>query len=501
MGIVVKESIKSSAISYLGIAIGFVNTILLFPKMLSLEEIGLFKLLLSICIIIMPLVQFNGSTLLTKFYSYFADDDKLKNSFFSFLFILPAFGFLVLFIVSFYFNDVVYEWLFRKNSPLVISYKWSIVPLAAFFIFSNLLEVAIFTKLKSVFATFLKTVFVRLLTTLIVVLYFFSFLSQTQLLLSFVGIYGIQFFLLLIYFFKVSNFRWTNPLLTFKSKFFSEIKSYMAFIFLGGSGAVIVSQIDSVMASSKLGLKYTGIYTIAFFMAVVIEIPRRNIIQVLAPLLTKAVKEENQEEIINLYRKTAINQFIASGLVFLLIAVSLQDIYNFIPTKDNYTDVIKGMPVFLIVGASYVFDMLMGCNTEIIHYSKLYKWNALLIPLLALLAIGLNILFLDYLDNGLVAIALATLSTIVIHNAIRASIIYIYFKSSPFSVGHLKFLVIVGLSALIGYALPDSGNKYLNILLNTAVVGGIVLWLTYTVKVSPEFNHLVLQLKKRLIKR
>ena len=173
MGIVVNQSVKSSLVSYIGIIIGFVNTILLFPKMLSLEEMGLFKLLLSVCIIIMPLVQFNSSTILTKFYAHFTKEKALQNSFFSFLLILPLVGFTILIILNLILGESAYAFLFSKNSPLAVTYKWTLAPLAFFFIFSNLLEMAVFTKLRSVFATFLKTVLIRLLTTLIVVLYFY----------------------------------------------------------------------------------------------------------------------------------------------------------------------------------------------------------------------------------------------------------------------------------------------------------------------------------------
>ncbi len=489
MGVVIKQSVQSSIVSYFGIGVGFVNTILLFPKMLSLEEIGLFKLLLSFCIILMPILQFNGSAAFTKFYPFYQKKDNY-NSFITFFLLLPLVGFLLLGIAFVFWKDYLFLALFSEKSPLFINYSWTLLPLVFFFMFSNLLETILFTNLKSVFATFLKTVIVRVLTTAIVLLYHFDFINQQELLIGFISIYGIQFFVLGIYFLKLSTFRFSNPFRIFGSEQFKKIKLYILVIFIGGGGAALVTQIDSVMLASKLGLEYTGIYTIAFFIAVVIEIPRRSIIQIVSPLISQSIEKQDDAKLIEIYKKTAVNQFIAGGFVFLLIITSLSDIYNFIPTKENFGQIIQGMPVVFIVGSCYVIDMLMGCNTEIIHYSKLYIWNAFLIPLLAFMAIGLNILFLNLLPNGLIAVAMATFSTIVIHNAIRCVIIYKSYKALPFSVGHLKFLALLLTSGAIVYFIPDTHNKCVNIAINSAAVSCLIIGGTILLKVSSDFTSL-----------
>jgi len=490
MGVVIKQSVRSSIISYLGVGVGFVNTILLFPKMLSLEEIGLFKLLLSFCIILMPILQFNGAAGFTKFYPFYSQKSKEFNGLISFFFLLSLTGFSCFGLGVLFWKESIFNWLFAEKAPLVLDYSWTLLPLVFFFLYSNLLETIIFSKLKSVFSTFLKTVVIRVLTTCIVVLYYFDWINQFELITLFVSIYGLQFVLLGFYFVKLFSFKLVHPKIIFTSEHFKAIKSYLILIFLGGSGAALVPQIDSLMSSSKLGLEYTGIYTIAFYIAVIIEIPRRSIIQIVAPLLSQAIEKKDERKVVEIYRKTAINQFIASGLVFLLLVVSLEDIYNFIPSKDNYALIIQGMPVVFIIGFSYVIDMLMGCNTEIIHYSKLYKWNAVLIPLLAVMSIGLNLLYLRLLSDSLIAIALATFTTIVTHNFIRSFIIYKHFKIWPFGTGHLKFTAILVLSTAIAYLLPDVQNKYLSILINSSVVTAITVGGAFILNVSEDFTQL-----------
>jgi O-antigen/teichoic acid export membrane protein len=498
MGIVIKQSIKSSLISYIGIGLGFINTILLFPKMLSLEEFGLIKLLLSIVIIMMPILQLNGSLVTTRFYPFFQKNEKALNSFISFIFILPVFGFVVLGSLFLVYEEQTVSWLFSKNSPLFVEYYWALFPLAFFFILSNLIETVILSNLKSVITTFFKTVLVRALTTLIVLGYFFDWVNQATFIWLFVGVYAIQFLLLLVYFVSLTSYRWTSPMYTLKSNHFTEIKKYMLLIFLGGGGAVIIAQMDSIMSSYKLGLEYTGIYTIAFFIAVVIEIPRRNIIQIVSPLLTKAIKEKDKVEIKTIYQKTALNQFIASAFIFFLIAINLPEIYSLFPKNENYELIQQGMPVVLIVGSSFVFDMLMGCNTEIIHFSKIYYWNAVLTPLLAISAIGFNLYFIDIMDNGLLAIAYATMLTILVHNIIRCGIIYHYFKLLPFNVGHLKLLIVILVGGLMFFYIPTINNIFLSLSIKSAAIFALFFIGVIALKVSPDVNNIYHKLIRKL---
>lgn len=501
MGVVIKQSAKSTLYSYIGIAIGFVNTIILFPKMLTLEEIGLFKLMLSFCILLNPILQFNVSTVITKYFHYFKESAQKRNSFVSFAILFPVIGFILFIVIALSGKLHAVNSIFSQNAGLFIHYTWYLIPLAFFFVFSNVLESLILMQLKSVFLTFLKNVLLRILNTGIVILYFYDYIDQQELVLSFVVTYGVQFVLLLLYFLHSSKYKIESPVEVVKSSYFKSILSFMLLIFIGGSGATIVAQIDSVMSSYKLGLEYTGVYSIAFFIAIVIEIPRRNIIQIVSPLLSKALNNNNSGEVKTIYHKTAVNQFIASALVFMLIMFNLPEIYSFIPKTANFALIEKGMPVVFIIGISLVFDMLMGCNSEIIHFSKFYYWNAILIPLLAISAILFNLYFIDIMDNGLTAIAYATMCTIFIHNCIRCSLIYYYFKILPFTMGHLKLLGIIALTVMAVSFIPTISFVFLSIGIKSIAIvalfgAGIIL-----MNVSADVSDLFQKIKTRFLKQ
>ena len=47
MGIIIRQGIKGTIVSYLGTLLGYVNMLILFPLIFSTEEIGLYRILLD----------------------------------------------------------------------------------------------------------------------------------------------------------------------------------------------------------------------------------------------------------------------------------------------------------------------------------------------------------------------------------------------------------------------------------------------------------------------
>src|SRR5947207_3374598 len=50
MGIVQRQSIKSSIATYIGVAIGYLNFVILYPRFLSTDQVGLIRVLVSVTV-------------------------------------------------------------------------------------------------------------------------------------------------------------------------------------------------------------------------------------------------------------------------------------------------------------------------------------------------------------------------------------------------------------------------------------------------------------------
>ena len=78
---------------------------------------------------------------------------------------------------------------------------------------------------------------------------------------------------------------------------------YNLFLILSGVSDIIVQAIDVNMISSSLGLSYSGVYVIAFYIGAVIDVPKRNIVNITFPILNDAYHANDMKQVAMLYKR------------------------------------------------------------------------------------------------------------------------------------------------------------------------------------------------------
>ena len=105
MGKVLKQSFWTTIIIYLGVLLGFINSLILFPNYLSTEQIGLIRQIISASSILIPLTTFGVSATYLKFYPNFKNDNRLKNEFLSIQFFFIIISFVIICSLLILFSD------------------------------------------------------------------------------------------------------------------------------------------------------------------------------------------------------------------------------------------------------------------------------------------------------------------------------------------------------------------------------------------------------------
>ena len=67
MGIVIKQSIRSSLLAYIGFAIGAINFLFIFPKFLSVDQVGLLRVIPSAAFLLATFAQLGLAPGIIKF--------------------------------------------------------------------------------------------------------------------------------------------------------------------------------------------------------------------------------------------------------------------------------------------------------------------------------------------------------------------------------------------------------------------------------------------------
>lgn len=489
MGIVIKQSIRSSLIAYLGVAIGYVNVLWLYPYFLSTEQVGLFRLIQSSAYLLATFGQIGLGQSLVKFFP----ELKNNNGFLSSILMGGLLGFLLLSSVTLIFRNTIIDY-FSEESTLFIDY-FQVTLLISFLIIQfQLLEAYSRSLLQIIIPTLLRDIGLRVLTTAALLLYGFDFIEFETLVYSLIIIYGIISVGLGIHLRMKSQLQLKVNFKFLRNGAWKRILNFGFYSLIGAGGTQIILQIDSIMISGAIGLEATGIYTIAFFIGVVIEMPKRAITQISSALLSQSFNRGDMAAVKKLYQQTSINQMIIGTLLLIGIWANLESIYYFVPNNESY---INGFNVVLFIALGKLSDMAFGTNGEIIVMSKYYRFNVIAVSVLALLTILLNLYLIP--KYGIEGAAIASFLSMLIFNILKFTFVWSKFRIQPFTLSSLKFVLIALTTVLLNFLIPSFKNLFLDIVCRSAFLTIYLVSLTYYFKISIEINTVIYRICKRLL--
>ncbi|MES2734296.1 MAG: polysaccharide biosynthesis C-terminal domain-containing protein [Bacteroidota bacterium] len=497
MGIVIRQSIKSSIISYLGVVIGTVNLLWLSITFLQPDQLALSRVLVEASLLFASFSQLGTTQISDRFFPHFKDDTKKHHGFFTFLLIYPLAGFFTFCLALLIFKGALVGF-YVKKAPLLNDFIYFIIPLTFFVMYQSILESYSRIHLRIVVPTIVRELFLKLSNSLIIILFALHLIDFDTFVILTVGSYGLAVILLLFYvkwlgklYFQADLARWNFPL-------FRQVVYFGLFIIMGSLGVLLTTKIDVLMLPALSGLDSTGIYVVATFMAGVIEIPKRSISQISAPLISQAIKMEALDKVLVLYKKTSIHQLLAGIFIFLGIWCNIDAVFALIPKGEIYQ---QGKYVVALLGLSKLIDMATGANAEIIMYSRYYKFTMVTMLLLAFITIVTNFIFIPI--YGINGAAFAAALSIFVFTVIKCWFVWIKFRMHPFTI-QTFYALLIALAVYFAASLIPSANGnalslFINITLRSLLITVLFAGLTVWFHISEEVNTLVALLYKRLL--
>ncbi|HMB98872.1 MAG TPA: oligosaccharide flippase family protein, partial [Balneolaceae bacterium] len=291
MGIIIKQSIQNTIISYAGIALGFVSTILLYPNILSPDEYGLTRLLISLALICAQFAHLGINNIIIRFFPYFSESKESKRKLLTISLAVPFLGFVAFLLLYVIFEDFILSY-YEERSVLYIEYYFYLVPLVFAVLFFEVLNSYARALKDSVTGSLLNEVLIRMVIIFFLVIHYFEWITFPQFMAGFVFTYSIQPVYMLIYLFRRNELALALPFKDIKRRFYKGMGVYGAYSLLGGLAMLLVGNIDIIMLSAMTDLGNTAVYAIAFYVASVISIPQRSIGKIATPLLAGFLKEK-----------------------------------------------------------------------------------------------------------------------------------------------------------------------------------------------------------------
>ena len=293
-------------------------------------------------------------------------------------------------------------------------------------------------------------------------------------------VYALRTFIMKIYAFTIRR-----PMLRFGKipNLYSVIK-YTLLIIIAGSVANIILEIDKFMIGQYIEIEKVAYYGVAIYIATTIGVPARSMHQITSPITAKFLNDKNFDELSILYKKSSLNLFIISGLIFVLIVLNINQLYLLIPEKFS-----GGLLVVFLIGIAKLTDNLIGNNNAILFNSDYYRVALTLGAFLAVITILFNMILIP--KYGIDGAAIATFLAIVIYNITKLGFVYSKFKMSPFSLGTLKTLILIILLVAGFYFWEFSFHPIANIGLKSLIVGIIYVLIIYKMNYSEDITTIL----------
>ncbi|MBO9641101.1 MAG: polysaccharide biosynthesis protein, partial [Siphonobacter aquaeclarae] len=135
MGIVIRQSLKASFVTYFGVAIGSVNQLWVATKILTEAELGLTRSLFMMGLLFYSIFNFGGPSIADRYFSRFRDDEARHHGFLTFLLLYTGFYFL-LYMAVYFGGKAWFTAYYQEKSPELVDNYFLLVWLTGF----NLLQ-------------------------------------------------------------------------------------------------------------------------------------------------------------------------------------------------------------------------------------------------------------------------------------------------------------------------------------------------------------------------
>ena len=462
MGVIKRQGIKNTVISFVGIGIGLVSQMFIQPQLLSMEEFGLTKILLNFSILIAMVVPMGIGNVTVRFFPLFKNKEKQDHGYFGFMMLFPLLGFALASLFLYVFKDFIAgQW--RRESPLFSEYFNWVYPLILFNSFIAIFTTYCSVNFKTTIPSFINDILVRLLTVGVVVCYFLKYINLNQFIGCFVFIYGVQMILLLsyIYFFDKPGYRINWEIISAKRIF--ELLRYGMLFWLASIASIGLKTFDSIIVSKFMPLKFVAIYAVAALMPTIIDVPVYAFDKIAASKISFAWTENDRDQIKKIYQKSSLALFLLGGLLYLLVVTNTHTLLSLLRTGYQ-----SGEPVVYIISIASLFNMATGLNVAVLINSPKYRYGAAFLIFLALFLVCLQFLFVP--RWGIVGAAFATCIALLVYNSLGVLSVWRFYHIQPFERSSLKVLMTILICGGIAWFMPHFKNFIIDFILRTCAV-------------------------------
>ncbi|MFC2117994.1 lipopolysaccharide biosynthesis protein [Bacteroidota bacterium] len=503
MGIIQKQTIKGSIITYIGVIIGFITGGLLLPKYLSAEQNGVLELLVAYSLVFASLATLGINAISNRLFPYFRDKKTNHNGYFFILVCVSLAGFFLSILIFLLFKPIIIKTDLEKYA-LFAKYVNYIIPLSFFSLVFLVIDIYYSVLFNAVKGIFIKEFLQRIFIFAAILFIIFKLCDFESFLLIWVIALSLPGLIILINLIIDKEFI-VKPKLSFLT---TDLKRSM--ISVGAYGIIIafsniiIQYVDRIMINEMLGLEATGIYGRTFFFGVLIILPIRALNKISIVVIADAWKKNDIKTINDIYSSTTINQLIFGLLLFIGIWANIGNVFKIMPEVYN-----EGKYVIFFIGLANLFVMASGVSGPILSTSKYFKALSYFVIIFGLLVVITNYIFID--KFGMTGAAVASALSSFCFCLMRYIYLYKRYKMQPYRFKHLIIILIGIISFFASTLIPEIDNPLkpnlfliIDIFVRSSTIlliyGVLIIITGVSVAVNEKYNNFIIKIRSLLNK-
>lgn len=469
MGILARQALFNTVLTYVGLGLGFINVVLLYPKVLDSDQFGLTRLMVSLVTVAAQVAQLGMENTVIRFFPYYHDPlRKHRGLLAAILLFATVIGTLTTLVLG-----LMHGWLssvFSDRNELYGNYGLLILPLVFGEIYFILLRSYSRSLRRTVQPTFIREFVLRLMQTVLILVQAWHPMRFGIFLLLYTAIFLICTLALMVDLWRAGHFRPGWSYLWIPGRMRRSMITYSGFTFSASLAGIVLGNMDQLMIGALLGdgLRNVAYYAVAFYFGSVIAAPGRALGQAAMPFISEAWKRRDIATLRVLYRRSSLVQTVVSGLLFLLMWMSLDDMFTLLPPEYS-----GGAGVAWVIGFAYLVNSTAGLSVGIISMSRSYRLDAY--SSFTMLAVNLLANFFLIRAYGIIGAAWATFISLMLVNVFRTAYLWKRYRLWPFGWATLKVVLLLVALAVVFTYIPLTGTPWWDMIIRSALITSVFI--------------------------
>ena len=497
MGVIQRQGLKSTVLNYVGILVGALSTVFIYPQ--ALAEYGLITFITELAIVLGSVAAWSVPIVLMRFFPHVRNDDTQHYGVLGWSLLASNVIYVCFMALGAGLYGLVYmvapTWIdaFWLRQSAMTHDNWYYLLVFAFLISQINVFIYYCTVFQRIVIISLADLLTKLARPVLMLLYVWQWVSLTAMIQALSLVYVVCIVLFIVYIKRMG--RWSVRLqpLPIEQPLWREIVSYSSvtsfttiLIFLG-------LQLDRITVPYFLAMENNGIYGIAQFITNLISIPVASLAAIAMPMAADYFSRNEFDRVQSLYQKSSAVLLVVGVYIFAGINLCIDDLFQM---TAKYEVLQAGVVVAFWLGVGKLVECFGGISRGVLEVSNAYRWNLFFIALTVLINIGASAYLIPRYHFA--GIAMASTLAISFYTVSRMFILYRLYGLNPLSWRNVATVLVGGGVFALVWALPLGFAPYWNILLKGGLLTAIYFPLALWLQLSEDLNDMAFKGWRRL---